>query len=220
MKFTYLLINTAIFAVPFFFSFEKKVAFYKKWKYFFPAMMTAALPFLIWDYFFTLHGVWGFNEKYLTGIYIFNLPMEEVLFFITVPYACMFTYEVIKRYFTFHWNVKYVFIILMAILGVFSVSFGFLLYTTITFLSLALLIALNICIIKAKHIHYFFTAYIVCLAGFLIFNGMLTSLPVVIYNNSENLAVRIFTIPVEDTAYYMLLFLLNFNLYEYFKKLY
>jgi hypothetical protein len=33
----------------------------------------------------------------LTGIKIVNLPLEEILFFITVPYACLFIYEALLR---------------------------------------------------------------------------------------------------------------------------
>src|ERR1017187_1219286 len=80
-------------------SFDKKVAFYKKWKYLFPAMIIPALFYIAWDIFFTSEGVWYFNEKYITGIKIVNLPLEEVLFFLMVPYCCVFIYECIRCYF-------------------------------------------------------------------------------------------------------------------------
>ena len=50
----------------------------------------------------------------------------------------------------------------------------------------------------------FFVSYMIVLIPFLIVNGLLTALPVVEYNNTENLGIRIFTIPVEDTMYGML----------------
>jgi lycopene cyclase domain-containing protein len=58
--------------------------------------LSQGLFFIIWDEFFTQLGVWGFNEKYLTGVYIGSLPLEEVMFFICIPYACVFTYEALN----------------------------------------------------------------------------------------------------------------------------
>ncbi len=94
----YLYLNIFTILFPFLLSFDKRVQFYKNWKYLFPAMVINALIFIVWDSIFTHHGVWGFNDKYLVGIYLYNLPLEEVLFFVTVPYACVFIYECLNVY--------------------------------------------------------------------------------------------------------------------------
>lgn len=64
----------------------------------------------------------------------------------------------------------------------------------------------------------FIVSFVICLIPFLIVNGFLTSIPVVMYNDAENLGVRIFTIPFEDTFYGMLLILMNIVLYEKIKN--
>jgi lycopene cyclase domain-containing protein len=64
----------------------------------------------------------------------------------------------------------------------------------------------------------FWRAYLVHLIPFFLVNGVLTALPVVIYNNQENLSVRLYTIPVEDTIYSMLLLLMNISIMNELEK--
>ncbi|HMW27388.1 MAG TPA: lycopene cyclase domain-containing protein, partial [Ferruginibacter sp.] len=64
----------------------------------------------------------------------------------------------------------------------------------------------------------FLVSYLVCLVPFLIVNGFLTALPVVRYNDVENLGIRIHTIPFEDSFYGMLLVLMNIVIYEKLKS--
>ena len=87
------------FAGPFALSFDKKVAFFKDWSFVVLAAICVAIPFLIWDEFFTQWGVWGFNPRYLFKVYLGHLPLEEVLFFFVIPYNFIFLLRVIQAYF-------------------------------------------------------------------------------------------------------------------------
>ena len=89
--------------IPFIFSFHRKIKFYKKWPEFIKSNIITITPFIIWDEIFTSNKVWGFNDEYLSGLYIFNLPIEEMLFFLIIPYCVIFTYEVINNY-SFKYN--------------------------------------------------------------------------------------------------------------------
>ena len=95
-NYTYLLLMTGTVMGPLLLSFEKEVRYFTKWKYLFPAIGIAGVFFIIWDIIFEKMGVWSFNPEYLTGWYILNLPAEEWLFFLAVPFSCTFIYEVIK----------------------------------------------------------------------------------------------------------------------------
>ncbi|MEO6303968.1 MAG: lycopene cyclase domain-containing protein, partial [Bacteroidia bacterium] len=169
-------------------------------------------------------GVWGFNDKYTLGIKLFKLPLEEVLFFICIPYSSVFTYYCFKLFYpkiqtSSFWLISSS---LVAILIFISVFAFFKLYTSVTFILLAILIIYLAFIKKKKWLSNFYFMYLIILLPFFIVNGILTgtglSEPVVWYNDSENLGIRILTIPVEDIFYGMLLLLLNTFLFETFYK--
>lgn len=81
MNTTYLLIDFFTIIFPFAFSFHPKIKFHKTWRAFFPAVILIGIIFIIWDSWFIRLGVWGFNPRYIIGMKIFNLPVEEILFF-------------------------------------------------------------------------------------------------------------------------------------------
>ena len=97
MKKTYLIIDLATLAAPLLLSFHPRWNFYKTWTRFLPALLATAICFLLWDAVFTRWGVWGFNQQYVTGITIGSLPIEEILFFICIPYACVFTFHCLNK---------------------------------------------------------------------------------------------------------------------------
>lgn len=221
--YTYFLINAGCLLAPFIASFYPKRAFYKEWKPFFLANFLIAVLFVIWDCFFTKWGIWGFNPEYLTGIYILNLPLEEILFFICIPYACVFTYFALKFLIVhnpFSKYEKYISLMLVIFLLLLTiVTFGKWYTSLASFLTA---IFITILWIKKVDMSYYYLTYLLILPFFLLSNGLLTGSfldsPIVWYNNAENLSFRIFTIPVEDSIYGFLLVAMNISLYEYFKK--
>lgn len=60
-----------------------------------------AIPWIIWDVFATARGHWAFNSDYYLGLKIFNLPFEEVLFFLAIPYSCLYLWAVIRDFESF-----------------------------------------------------------------------------------------------------------------------
>lgn len=218
--YTYFLILAASLTGPLFLSFDKKVAFYKKWKYLFLPILIPALIYITWDIFFTSKGIWSFAEDYIIGIKIFNLPLEEILFFFVVPYCCIFIYECVRSYFTEIKNKKNADIILQG-LAILLLITGILFYnkqyTFLVFLFTAFFIGIIYLFrrfFRSFNATAFLISYAIILIPFLLVNGFLTAIPVVIYNNAENLGIRIYTIPFEDIFYGMLLVLMNISIYE------
>lgn len=212
----------ACIAIPLLASFHPKSAFYKDWKWFLPANILVGIGFLIWDAYFTERGIWGFNETYITGVKLYNLPIEEILFFICIPYACTYTFYVWQKYVYVEMEstkyISYTLITLLLLLAIFNINKA---YTATTFFSLAgvLLYLQNK---KTNYLGNFYIVYIIMLIPFFTSNGLLTGSwldePIVWYNNAENLSVRLGTIPVEDTMYGMLLLLLNVSVYSWLKN--
>jgi lycopene cyclase domain-containing protein len=77
----YLYIDLLTISAPLLLSFDKKVAFYKNWKYLFPAIFIMGVFFIAKDAIFAAYEIWGFNDKYLIGFRMLGLPIEEWLVF-------------------------------------------------------------------------------------------------------------------------------------------
>jgi lycopene cyclase domain-containing protein len=225
MKYTYLWVDFFTIIIPFLFSFHPRLNFYKNFKWFFPANLMAGIVFVAWDVLFTKMGVWGFNPKYLSGIYFFNLPIEEILFFICIPFACVFTYHCLTLFYKFEWTRKAENIVMIGLSALLLLT-GLLAYprayTATTFISLGILLLAVKFILKIKWFSKLASVYLVLLIPFFIVNGILTGTgldePVVWYNDAENLSIRLLTIPIEDIFYGFELILLNMIFYTYFME--
>lgn len=216
---TYLIVNLLSLAGPFALSFDRKVAFWRQWKPLFPAMLLTGAFFIGWDGLFTHWGVWGFAPNHVMGKYLAGMPVEEWMFFFSIPYACVFVYECLNIYIRkdilapvsqpIGWGLFFV----SLLIGLIFYDHA---YTALAFLLNAALLLWNL-LRKTPYLGRFLLSYMVCLLPFGIVNGVLTALPVVWYNDAENLGIRLGTIPADDLAYNMLLLLMTINLFETFR---
>lgn len=206
-------------------SFEPKVAYASRWGALFPAILLTAGFFIAWDVHFAGSGVWGFNRRYLLGLHIAGLPIEEWIFFVTIPFSSVFIYDCVvhfdkkKRFYgSFHA------VSLVLGIGLFASSFIFVLkdYTFYCFLLTGAFLIVHGAVIRQRYMGHFYLAYFVHLVPFVVVNGILTGgvteEPIVWYNAEENLGIRFWTIPAEDFVYALFLLLMNVSWYEFFKK--
>ena len=185
--------------------------------------------FIPWDVIFTINGVWGFNSDYFLGVEILSLPFEEWLFFICIPFACVFTHYAVLLYFP---NLKLkkvttkaISISLVLILFVLALVNYDKWYTLVNF-SLAIPLTWLVYKYNPQLLQHFLLTFLVMLIPFFIVNGVLTGSwidnQVVWYNDAENLGIRMGTIPVEDSIYAYSMILMNLFFFEYlcsiFKK--
>ena len=204
MSLTYLLLNLFIIAVPAWYTPDKRTAYYRRLPALGFSIAVVSTCYLLWDILVTARGEWSFNSKYLTGVQILNIPLEEVLFFITVPYSCLFIYEVVlyaTKSSEFRLPASITFAVILALI---AASFAFYLqgYTAKALASCAFFLVIAFLfdrpLIESKQ-YWLWLA--ICYVPFLIINTVLTALPVVEYHSKAIWGLRVGTIPLEDFFY-------------------
>jgi len=215
MSFTYILVLFFTVIICFIASFDKRLQFNKHFGAFLKASVLVAIPFIAWDVWFTAKGVWWFNIDYTMGLNIAGLPLEEWLFFIFIPFSCIFTYYSIDKFFKMEWlsgfNNLIVFVTVI-LCTVTALLYYDKIYTLITSLSAILTVVYLHFIAKADWISKASLVFTILMLGFLPVNGILTGTgldtPIVNYNPDDFLGIRILTIPIEDSVYGYTQFLL------------
>jgi lycopene cyclase domain-containing protein len=205
----YLYFNLLIIAFPLIFSFEKRIKFYKKIKPLLVSLFIVGIFFIAWDVFATSRGHWSFNPLYVNEVTFLGIPLEEVLFFVTVPYSCIFVFNSIIHFLEdkqLFCNKKWIFLLVGLTISLSAFLVQSMEYTFLAILSVGLtiiavsLVNPDLFASKAYWIYAFLTLIL-----FLIFNYILTSTPVVLYSPTAITGFRVTTIPIED-------FLFNYSM--------
>jgi lycopene cyclase domain-containing protein len=62
----------------------------------FRAIAPVALVFVVWDVLAILGHVWTYSPRYISGINLGALPLEELLFFLVIPICGLLTYSAVQ----------------------------------------------------------------------------------------------------------------------------
>ena len=214
------------FIAPFALSFDKKLKFFKQWKYVLPSLVFVAFFYIAMDIYFTKSRIWGFNPSYHLPFRFFHLPIEEWLFFIVIPYACIFIHEAVVLYFPgFKLSPntgKLITGSLILLLFLILILHSDKAYTVYVF-SITIIALIISLFAGGRVIDRFYLTFLIILVPFILIDGMLTGgfmgKEVVWYNQNEILNIRLLTIPLEDTAYAFSLILFNLLLIKELERL-
>lgn len=223
--YTYFYLHLFTFIPVFALSFDKNVRYFTSWKYLFPAVLIVASVFIAWDVFFAEQQVWGFNPDYLSGLFFLGLPIEEWLFFFTVPFACVFIYECLNFYIKrdiLAFAESYITPILILVFWVIGFVYWNHLYTSTTFLLSGAFVLFHYLFVDGRYRSRFYLAYLVSWIPFMLVNGVLTGgytqEPIVIYNPEEYLGIRLTSVPLDDSVYSFLMLFSTITLFEHFRR--
>jgi lycopene cyclase domain-containing protein len=202
---TYILLNAGIILIPLLFSFEKKLKFYRKLPDIAVSIFITGTVYIIWDIYAAGESHWSFNPDYVSDIKIYGLPLGEILFFITVPYAMLFLYETFLFYFGSRFSSKlnlskYSVLLSLPFIGA-AIIFSGQPYTFIVLLACAVFFIISSYYssqINSMHYWIFITFSFL---PFIIVNYILTALPVVLYDPAAIWGHRFISIPLEDFFY-------------------
>jgi lycopene cyclase domain-containing protein len=205
-------------------SFDKRILFNRHFGAFIKSAILVSIPFISWDVWFTGEGVWWFNTDYTLGIVVAGLPIEEWLFFICIPFSCVFTYFCFDKFFKLEWisgfnnSIVFVSVIICSVMALLHFDK---IYTSVTAIATITTLTFLHFIARAEWIGKASLVFTVLMLGFFPVNGVLTGTgletPIVNYNHGDFLGIRILTIPVEDAVYGYTQFLLVLYFFNRFK---
>jgi lycopene cyclase domain-containing protein len=221
IELNYLYIDVLIIVFPLIFSFVWKFKYYKFYKPLGASILIVGGSYIIWDALVTSRGDWWFNYEYLSGPEILGLPIEEIMFFIVVPYACIFIYENLV-YFVGDKEIKFnkwFYLVIFVIFVIIGIIFYRQEYTILAMFSVALFFLLAAFLYpKILKTRLYWMYLILSFIPFIIFNYFLTSLIVVYYNPEAIWGIRVTTIPLEDFFYNFSMLSFYLMVYIYFKN--
>lgn len=186
------------------------------------SMGVVSFVFLVWDYFATARGDWAFSSARIMGFKVLGLPVEEILFFVTTSFACLFIYETVKYLLPQNKSYQNKFLSFgVFVTGILALLFAVILQSQFYTASLLLMYGLTIMFVyffdtRSLLNNQFLLTTMIVFIPFFVINSILTGLPIVTYASSAIWGLRLGTIPIEDAIYNFVMLYWHMRLYEKF----
>jgi len=214
----YLWVDLLILVFPLALSFDRKVRYVRRWPAAAASALLVGLPYAAWDSFMAARGAWAFSDRFAGAGRLLFLPLGEYLFFLVVPFACLFVSEVVRAYLPEKTvrPLRLPWIVIAAACGLAAVLCGARLYTATVLLATGIFLLLAAALAPGMLAsRRFWLSMLACYLPFLLANGLLTGLPVVTYDAGTILGPRAFSIPVEDFLYSFSMIGMNFLAFRF-----
>ncbi|WP_393971789.1 lycopene cyclase domain-containing protein [Oxyplasma meridianum] len=217
--FAYLLL-LALIALPVLgLSISSKIRKIRKFKPLVFSIFTVAPIYIVWDEYAVLIGTWKFNHSYIIGLYLWLIPVEEILFFIIVPFATLLIYEglfMLKGVSSkvFQWPGIAAGLILVGF-GIVNWQHSYTIFAFI-FAGMALIFMATLepqMLFSSRLWAFMAISYI----PFVVFDHIMVTLPIFTYGKNVTLGIYIFSIPLEEYVYVfslLLFYVLAYNFYQ------
>lgn len=77
--------------------FVMRARVYRRWLRLIMVLIPVVVVFTLWDALAIRSGHWYFDLNQITGVYtVFNVPLDEILFFTVIPICSILTYEAVR----------------------------------------------------------------------------------------------------------------------------
>jgi isorenieratene synthase len=187
------------------------------WRAAFRAALFGAIPFVVWDA--AVAGRhWWFDARRVLGPRVLGLPVEELLFFLVVPLACLFTWEVLvggaRARLRPLGRAGRIAALVCLLAAVWAWAEGRE-YTALVLAGVVGALVLDDALgtgLAGSNRARVHAVLVLAFTG--VFNGYLTARPIVHYDDAYALGWRLGTIPVEDFAFGLALVLVTTTLYQ------
>ncbi len=170
------------------------------------ALALGSVPWVVWDV-LVAGAHWDFDARYVMGPRVLGLPLEEWGFFVAVPFACLYTWERVvrgppardPRLAAAVWAGAS-----LLLLGPLIGLLGAPPYTALALGSTGAPFVADL-LLGGRVFHnaraWVWLALVLGLT--FVFDNLLTGLPVVVYDPTAQLDVRLLTMPIEDLGFGM-----------------
>jgi lycopene cyclase domain-containing protein len=221
MNYTYLIADLLLLLVPVALFSIKNTGFAKNSKFIILAVLINVFAFSVPTEFLTQLKVIVYQPQLLSGMTLWELPIEELLLSLILPLTGIAIYDYLNARYPDNTPEKYSLAVSNIMLGICIAMLYFghqKLYTVFTFAILLVFLVYIEFVNKIRFMYRFYRAYLVSLIPFLLVYSFLCGKSVVQYNVAETLDFNILRIPFEAHFYYMAMLLLSIFLYEVFKS--